>query len=492
MMVNIEFDNSYGRLSDKFYSRLELNCVSKPELIRINSELADDLGIEPSWLNSKDGINMISGNAMPDGADPLASVYAGHQFGQYVPRLGDGRALLIGEVISRQGVRYDIQLKGSGPTPYSRGGDGRSPLGPVLREYIVSEAMYHLGVPTTRALGAVLTGDEVRREGSLPGAILTRVAQSHIRIGTHQYFAAHDDIISLTNLVEHVIDRHYPEVRDYDQHVLAMLNAVMIKQAKLIANWQLLGFVHGVMNTDNMLLSGETIDYGPCAFIDGYNEHAVYSSIDRGARYSYRNQPGICHWNLSCLAQSLLPLAENSEKRALEDLRTVLNSFPELYSRSYIDIARRKFGLIAKENNDFKLIENWFQILADEKDDFTLAFRRLSDICDENNAVGCVDNLFEFSEKYRNWIVQWRDRCSRDDVSAVERQKLMYRVNPLYIPRNHLVENVIYSATENGDYGPFNTLVDVLANPYDFKSGLEYFAEAPNDNERVISTFCGT
>jgi uncharacterized protein YdiU (UPF0061 family) len=491
-MVNIEFDNSYGRLSDKFYSRLELNCVSKPELIRINSELAGDLGIDPGWLSSKDGIDMISGNAMPDGADPLASVYAGHQFGHYVPRLGDGRALLIGELISRQGVRYDIQLKGSGPTPYSRGGDGRSPLGPVLREYIVSEAMHHLGVPTTRALGAVLTGNEVKRESNLPGAILTRVSQSHIRIGTHQYFAAYDDIASLASLVEHVIDRHYPEVKECDEHVLGMFQAVMVKQADLIANWQLLGFVHGVMNTDNMLLSGETIDYGPCAFIDGYNEHAVYSSIDRGGRYSYRNQPGICHWNLSCLAQSLLPLAENSEERALEDLRTVLNSFPELYSQSYIDIARRKFGLISKEKDDLELVENWFQILADVKDDFTLAFRRLSDIADESNAIGCVGDLLEFSEQYQDWIVQWKTRCSRDDVDPGERQTLMYSVNPLYMPRNHLVKNVIDAATENGDYGPFNLLVDVLANPYVFQPGLEYFAKPPNDNEIVIRTFCGT
>jgi uncharacterized protein YdiU (UPF0061 family) len=289
-----------------------------------------------------------------------------------------------------------------------------------------------------------------------------------------------------------VIDRHYPEVKKYDENATAMLEVVVLKQADLIANWQLLGFVHGVMNTDNMLLSGETIDYGPCAFIDGYNEHAVYSSIDRGGRYSYRNQPGICHWNLSCLAQSLLPLAKNSEKRALEDLRTVLNSFPELYSRSYIDIARRKFGLICKEKDDLELIENWFQILADDKDDFTLAFRRLSDIADESNAIGCVGDLFEFSEQYEDWIVQWKTRCSRDDVDPGERQRLMYSVNPLYMPRNHLVKNVIDAATENGDYGPFNRLVDVLANPYVFQPGLEYFAKPPNDNEIVTRTFCGT
>ena len=280
-MIPIKFDNSYGRLSERFYSRVNVNYVSKPTLIRLNLELAGDLGIDVNWLASKEGIGMMAGNLMPIGSDPLAAVYAGHQFGQYVPRLGDGRAMLIGEVINGQGERYDVQLKGSGPTPYSRGGDGRSPLGPVLREYIVCEAMHQLGVSTTRALGAVLTGDKVIREKELPGAILTRVARSHIRVGTHQYFAACDDHESLKYLAEHVIDRHYPEVKGSDEYVLGMLKSVIGKQADLIASWQLVGFVHGVMNTDNMLLSGETIDYGPCAFIDGYNEYSVYSSIDR-------------------------------------------------------------------------------------------------------------------------------------------------------------------------------------------------------------------
>ena len=491
-MEQIIFDNSYGRLSEHFYSRVEMNCVSKPELIRINSNLAGDLGIDEEWLASKDGIGMMSGNMMPRGSDPLAAVYAGHQFGHYVPRLGDGRAVLVGEVITGQGERYDIQLKGSGPTPYSRGGDGRSPLGPVLREYIVSEAMYQLGVPTTRALGAVLTGDEVARESNLPGAILTRVAQSHIRVGTHQYFAANGDFESLASLVEYVIDRHYPEAREREEYVLDMLKAVIVKQADLIAKWQLLGFVHGVMNTDNMLLSGETIDYGPCAFIDGYNEHAVYSSIDKRGRYAYRNQPGVCHWNLSCLAQCLLPLIKKNEELALEDLQEALNSFPDLYLEAFIGVARPKFGLVLEEKGDLALIQNWFRILGDEKDDFTLAFRRLSDRAGEDNTVGCVANLFEFSDRYQDWIVQWKARCSREDCSQSERQALMYSVNPLYIPRNHIIEKVISVATETSDYGPFNELVDVIVNPYVYRPELEYFARPPRDDEVVTRTFCGT
>ncbi|MFL2651870.1 MAG: protein adenylyltransferase SelO family protein, partial [Anaerolineales bacterium] len=285
-MKPINFDNSYARLPDSFYRRVSPSGVSKPELIRVNRQLADELGIKVEWLVGDEGIGMMAGCVMPNGAEPIASVYAGHQFGHYVPRLGDGRAMLVGEVVTSDNSRFDIQLKGSGPTPYSRGGDGRSPLGPVLREYIVSEAMYNLGIPTTRALGAIQTGDKVMREGELPGAILTRVAGSHIRIGTHQYFAAYGDFESLNSLVRHVVDRHYPEVKESHDYVLEMLGAVIARQADLIAKWQLVGFVHGVMNTDNMLLSGDTVDYGPCAFIDGYDEHAVYSSIDRAGRYA--------------------------------------------------------------------------------------------------------------------------------------------------------------------------------------------------------------
>jgi len=373
-MRPISFDNSYVRLPNTFYRRVSPSDVSKPELIRVNRQLADELDIDAEWLASDEGISMMAGCEMPNGADPIAAVYAGHQFGHYVPRLGDGRAMLVGEVITSRHSRFDIQLKGSGPTPYSRGGDGRSPLGPVLREYIVSEAMYHLGIPTTRSLGAILTGDKVIREGKLPGAILTRVARSHIRIGTHQYFAAYGDFESLNSLVKYVVDRHYPEINESQEYVLEMLSSVMARQADLVARWQLVGFVHGVMNTDNMMLSGETVDYGPCAFIDGFDEHAVYSSIDRGGRYAYRNQPGICHWNLACLAQALLPILGDDKGKALGDLENTLSLFPDLYSRSYQKHARKKFGLVTEEKDDDDLFVKFFGILNSEKDDFTLAF----------------------------------------------------------------------------------------------------------------------
>lgn len=491
-MAPIKFDNSYSRMPDKFYSRVKSNSVNRPELIRVNRQLADELGIDVEWLVSDEGIGMMAGCVMPEGAEPIASVYAGHQFGHYVPRLGDGRAMLVGEIVTSGNSRFDIQLKGSGPTPYSRGGDGRSPLGPVLREYIVSEAMYYLGIPTTRALGAILTGEKVMRESELPGAILTRIARSHIRVGTHQYFAAYGDVESLVCLVDHVVDRHYPEVKESQEYVLEMLTSVIARQADLIAKWQLVGFVHGVMNTDNMLLSGETVDYGPCAFIDGYNEDAVYSSIDRGGRYSYRNQPGICNWNLACLAQALLPIVNVNKDKAVEGLEKVLGTFPDLYSRSYLKLARAKFGLTTEEIEDAELIQKFFDILGKEKDDFTLAFRRLSDISMENDDAVNAGGLFQFSTRYYEWIARWRDRCGREDVTSQERQALMYGVNPIYVPRNHVVEKVIAEATDNVDYGPFNELVEVLKNPYLQRSGLEYYATPPTDDEIVSRTFCGT
>ncbi|MEJ6539731.1 MAG: YdiU family protein, partial [Halioglobus sp.] len=316
-MSPITFDNSYARLPEQFYARQAPVPVTAPGPIRVNRQLAEQLGIDANWLSSEAGTQVVAGNAVPPGSEPLASVYAGHQFGGYNPQLGDGRAILLGEVLSHEGRRFDLQLKGSGPTPYSRGGDGRSPIGPVLREYIVSEAMHQLGVPTTRALAAVTTGEWVQRDGSLPGAILARVASSHIRIGTFQYFAARRDIESLQLLSHHVIDRHYPDAKSSDNPVLAMLEAIISRQAQLMAHWQLLGFIHGVMNTDNMLVCGETIDYGPCAFMDQFNPDQVFSSIDHAGRYAYRQQPAIAHWNLSVLAQALLPILDNEQERAV-------------------------------------------------------------------------------------------------------------------------------------------------------------------------------
>ena len=329
------FDNSYVQLPEHFFVRQSPVPVSEPGLVRVNHALAQQLGIDPDWLQSAQGVQVIAGNQVPDGADPIATVYAGHQFGSWNPRLGDGRALLIGEVIGTDGARYDLQLKGSGITPFSRAGDGRAPLGPVLREYIVSEAMHALQIPTSRSLAAVTTGDFVYREQKLAGGILARVARSHIRIGTLQYFASIEDFDGVRLLVDHVVERHYPDLAGSENRALAMLERVMQKQAELIAAWQAVGFIHGVMNTDNMLLSGETIDYGPCAFMDQYDSAAVFSSIDHGGRYAYRNQPAIAHWNLACLAQTLIPLLDADIDKATELAQATLDRFPELFTQAF-------------------------------------------------------------------------------------------------------------------------------------------------------------
>ena len=344
-MSTIPFDNSYARMPDKFYSRLAPTPVTEPGAVRVNRALAEQLGLDPEWLSSTQGTRVVAGNGVPEGADPIATVYAGHQFGSYNPQLGDGRAILLGEVLGRDGKRYDIQLKGSGPTPYSRGGDGRSPLGPVLREYVVSEAMHQLGIPTTRALAAVTTGDQVARDEFLPGAVLARVASSHIRIGTFQFFAAQRDIAALRVLLNHVILRHYPEAEATDNPALTLLQAVVSRQASLVASWQLVGFIHGVMNTDNMLICGETIDYGPCAFMDDFHPDKVYSSIDHGGRYAYSNQPAIAHWNLACLAQTLLPLLHDDEEQATALAQKAIDAFPEQFLQAHTRGMARKLGL---------------------------------------------------------------------------------------------------------------------------------------------------
>ena len=377
-----QFDNSYRQLPERFFSALSPTAVSQPELIRANPALAAILGIDMEWLVSREGVEALAGNRVPEGAEPIATVYAGQQFGNWVPQLGDGRAILLGEVIGRDGVRYDVQLKGSGRTPYSRGGDGRAPLGPVLREYLVSEAMAALGVATTRSLAAVTTGERVYREGALPGAVLTRVAQSHIRIGTFQYFYSKKDTEALRLLARHVIERHYPEAADADNPVRALLDEVVSAQARLVAKWQLLGFIHGVMNTDNMLLSGETIDYGPCAFMDAFNPGQVFSSIDRQGRYAYANQPGIAHWNLANLAQALLPVLDVDGEKALLMAQESVDAFPDHYQAAYRNGMARKLGLAKWREDDAALASDLLATMAAEQADFTLSFRRLADLAD--------------------------------------------------------------------------------------------------------------
>ncbi len=460
-------------------------------LIAANTELAQQLGIDPAWLSSEQGIAALSGNRIPAGAEPIATAYAGHQFGSWNPQLGDGRAVLLGEILSPAGERFDIQLKGSGRTPYSRGGDGKSPLGPVIREYLVSEAMAALGVPTSRSLAAVLTGEQVFRESTLPGAILTRVARSHIRIGTLQFFAARQDTEALQALTAHVIQRHYPEAASSDNPVLAMLNAVVNAQAKLIAQWQLLGFIHGVMNTDNMLLSGETIDYGPCAFMDDYDPAKVFSSIDRGGRYAYGNQPGIAHWNLAMLAQALLPLLDDDSDAAVAMAQAAVDRFSDLFLRAWREGMSRKLGLAQFDEADDQLALDLLGIMAAEKSDFTLCFRRLAEIAAEDQSQVSIAALFSFSPAFEEWLSRWRQRVSGDALSPDQRSQRMFAANPAVIPRNHRVAAAI-AAAEAGDYAAFSELHRVLATPFSVAAADIDFATPPQPQEVVTQTFCGT
>ncbi|MDH3221151.1 MAG: YdiU family protein [Gammaproteobacteria bacterium] len=484
----MRFDNSFVQLPERFYVRQSPVPVRSPGLIRVNHRLADLLGIDAAWLESEEGVNVIAGNQVPAGADPIATVYAGHQFGGWNPRLGDGRAILLGEIIGKDGERYDIQLKGSGLTPFSRSGDGRAPLGPVLREYLVSEAMAALGIPTSRTLAAVTSGEAVYREQKLAGGVLVRVAKSHIRIGTLQYFASVGDIEGLKLLVEHVIARHYAEAAAAENPVLALFEQVIGRQAKLVARWQAVGFIHGVMNTDNMLLSGETIDFGPCAFMDAYDSAAVYSSIDHGGRYAYRNQPAITHWNLACLAQTLVPLLAQDEDNATAMAQDALEAFPGLFLEAYFDAMRAKLGLVTVREGDETLVQDFLDLLERNRCDFTLAFRRLGEL-----PVGAseVEPLFDFPESFAAWLQRWRERCAQESLGEAERYSGMMSVNPAFIPRNHLVEEAIAQAYA-GDFAPFHRLNERLANPFAFAAADAALAAPPRPDQVVQQTFCGT
>lgn len=491
--LELPFDNTYTRLGERFYTRQLPDPVPAPGLIRVNRPLASYLGIDPDWLESGTGVGFMAGNFIPGNADPVATVYAGHQFGNWVPQLGDGRAILVGELVADDGLRYDIQLKGAGRTPYSRAGDGRAPLGPVLREYIVSEAMAALGVPTTRALGAVTTGQQVYRESRLPGAVLARVAQSHIRIGTFQYFASKQDHEALQMLVDHVIGRHYPQTADAGDPLQAMLAGVVRRQASLVAQWQLLGFIHGVMNTDNMLLSGETIDYGPCAFMDGFDNDAVYSSIDHGGRYAYRNQAHIAHWNLARLVQALLPLLDHDQEQAINKGQAVIDEFPDQVQAAYREGMRRKLGLTGEEDGDLALIQDLIELLQRHGSDFTLTFRRLAELAaDEVGPANGVGTFFELDPAYGPWLERWRARFDQDATDAAVRQTDMLAVNPVFIPRNHLVAEAIVAAETGQDFAPFHALVEALAHPCEFDGALERYARPPLPGQEVRQTFCGT
>lgn len=489
-MNPIAFDNSYARLPDRFYAEVAPTVVAAPRLIRLNAPLASQLGLDPDWLSGPEGVAMLSGNAVPAGAASIATAYAGHQFGGFSPQLGDGRAILLGEVVNRDGKRYDLQLKGAGPTPFSRRGDGRAALGPVLREYIVSEAMAALGVPTTRALAAVLTGEAVRRETSLPGAVLTRVASSHIRIGTFQYFAARGDIEALRLLADHVIARHYPACTGEGRY-LALLGAVVAAQAALVAQWMTIGFIHGVMNTDNMSIAGETIDYGPCAFMDAYHPTTVFSSIDERGRYAYGNQPPIARWNLTRFAETLLPLLDDDIDKAVPIAQAALDRFDPQFQAHLIAGFRRKLGFATEEAEDVELIRTLLDTMQQGEADFTLVFRRLSEEAAAESADECR-SLFSDPAAFDAWEGRWRQRLSREQASAQARREAMLQANPLFIPRNHLIEAAIEAAVEREDFGPFETLLAVLARPFEAQPGREDHARPPGMHERVLATFCGT
>jgi serine/tyrosine/threonine adenylyltransferase len=404
----IAFDNSYARLPERFFARMAPTPVAAPRLIRVNAPLAERLGLDPAWLSSPEGVAMLAGNALPPGAEPIAQAYAGHQFGHFVPQLGDGRAVLLGELLDASGARFDLQLKGAGPTPFSRRGDGRAALGPVLREYVVSEAMAALGVPTTRALAAVTTGEEVYRETPLPGAVFARVASSHIRIGTFQFFAARRDVEAIGLLVEHALARHEPAALASPNRAHALLEGVVARQAALIARWLLIGFVHGVMNTDNTTISGETIDFGPCAFLDAYDSSAVFSSIDQGGRYAYGQQPNIALWNLTRLAECLLPLLHPEEERAIALAQEVLAGFAPRFTAAYREGLARKLGLAARDDG---LADAFLGLLAEGEADFTLAFRFLADATTETPQR--LTALFRDPAALAPWLARWRARRGR-------------------------------------------------------------------------------
>jgi uncharacterized protein YdiU (UPF0061 family) len=487
------FDNTYARLPERFFARLPPTPVSEPGLIRLNENLALHLGLSPERLTTSEGIEVLAGNRVPEGAEPLATAYAGFQFGNWVPQLGDGRAILLGELIDRDGVRRDVQLKGAGRTPFSRNGDGRAGLGPVLREYIISEAMAALGIATTRSLAAVTTGDQIVRETHQPGAVLTRVAQSHIRVGTFQFFAARRDEDAVRVLADHVIDRHYPDASQADNPILALLAAVIERQAELVAQWQLVGFIHGVMNTDNMSIAGETIDYGPCAFMDSYHPDTVYSSIDVRGRYAFGNQPSIAHWNLGGLANALLPLIADDQSAAVALATEVIQTFPVRFEHFYRAGFQRKLGLTDAREGDVALAQDLLTRMAENAADFTLTFRRLSDGVGESSQNDeAVSGLFEDPAVFDEWAVRWRHRLASEGRSAAERQRDMRSVNPAFIPRNHRVEEVIKAAVDEGDLAPFEQLIEVLASPYDEQPSQERYAAPPRPEQIVRETFCGT
>ena len=493
--ARFSFENSYAKLPERFYVRMNPSPVPNPTLVRINRQLAQHLGLDPDYLASPAGVKILAGNRVPEGSEPLALAYAGQQFGRMVPRLGDGRAILLGEVVDADGIRKDIQLKGSGRTPFSRSGDGRAWIGPVLREYLVSEAMAALNIPTTRALAAVTTGQTIYRGRSLPGAVITRVAKSHIRVGTFQYFALRNDVQALKAVADHVIDRHFPNAKDSANPYLRLLEDVVEKQAVLIAKWMAVGFIHGVMNTDNMLVSGETIDYGPCAFMDSYDPEIAYSSIDLRRRYAYQSQPSIGRWNLASFATTLLPLIDPDIDRAIEAAEGAVNTFDEKYRTAWSSEFRAKMGLEVEKRGDVKLAMDLLERMAANRADFTLTFRRLSELSRDSSSVNsgadlAIRNLFGNSASIDDWLTSWRARLRFEKRDDFARQSAMRATNPAFIPRNHRIEHIIMAALKE-DFGPFDQLLEILSRPFDDQYDYAEYQLPPKPEEVVHTTFCG-
>jgi len=478
------FDNSYARLPEKLFTNQPPNPVKSPGLIKLNESLADSLGLNVQELKSEESLAVFAGNRIPEGSTPLAQAYAGHQFGHF-NMLGDGRAVLLGEQLTPDHERFDIQLKGSGRTPYSRGGDGRAALGPMLREYIISEAMHGLGIPTTRSLAVVTTGEYIMRETKLPGAILTRVAASHIRVGTFQFVAQWGTEEELKELADYTIDRHYPELKNEENRYLLFLEEVVKRQALLISKWQIVGFIHGVMNTDNMTISGETIDYGPCAFMDTYNPATVFSSIDVQGRYAYGNQPNIAGWNLARFAETLLPLLHEDIEESVKIAQEVISGFPELYDKHWLNGMRAKLGLFNEEAEDLTLVETLLKVMETHSADYTNTFRALTfDTIEET--------VLSDKEDFNKWYGQWKKRQGRQKESNAESVELMKKNNPAVIPRNHRVEEALEAAVDKGDYHVMEQLLEALSNPYAHSPHQAKYCTVPANSDGTYRTYCGT
>ncbi len=483
MTIGWHFDNTYSKLPKSFLENIKPVPVKDPKLIILNKNLAEQLNLDFSKFSDTDLAKMFSGNSLPEGSETIAQAYAGHQFGHFT-MLGDGRAVMLGEHLDKENKRFDIQFKGSGRTSFSRSGDGRAVLGPMLREYIISEAMHALNIPTTRSLAVVSTGEEVIREQMLPGAILTRVASSHIRVGTFQYIAATQNADDLKTLFNYTIDRHYPEIKDSKTKALDLLNLLMQKQCELVINWMRVGFIHGVMNTDNMTVSGETIDYGPCAFMDHYHPQTVFSSIDQNGRYSYNNQPRITKWNLARFAECIIPLIDQDEQKAISIATETINNFEKLYEEKWLNMMRDKLGLFGEDGGDKHLIFELLTWMENNKADFTNTFCNLMDI------QSIKDPIYQ-NQEYLNWTAKWKKRLEKNNTGKEKYLELMRSVNPIFIPRNHKVEEALKDASEN-KLETLNQLLEVIKSPYKDNGMLKDYQQPMSNENGDYKTFCGT